>query len=196
MPYLHGSKNKSPRVAAQHAPETTAAFVEWLLHSSDWTVRDERDNTRRPVRVDDICILFRKTVSYDEDLTQRYVRALEARNIEHVLVGSKSFHRREEIGTIRAALRAVEWPDDELSVYAVLRGALFFVSDADLFKLSRTARAVHSVFQAARGSSIPDVRAHCHGARSSEETPPRPQLSFPRPRRYAGFSMPPAPISA
>ncbi len=133
MPYLHGSKNKSPRVAAQHAPETTAAFVEWLLHSSDWTVRDESDNKRRPIRVDDICILFRKTVSYDEDLTQKYVRALEARNIEHVLVGSKSFHRREEIGTIRAALRAVEWPDDELSVYAVLRGALFFISDADLF---------------------------------------------------------------
>jgi ATP-dependent exoDNAse (exonuclease V) beta subunit len=133
MPYLHGSKNMSPRVAAQHAPETTAAFVEWLLRSSDWTVRDERDNTRRSIRVDDICILFRKTVSYDEDLTQRYVRALEARNIDHVLVGSKSFHRREEIGTIRAALRAVEWPDDELSVYAVLRGALFFISDADLF---------------------------------------------------------------
>jgi ATP-dependent helicase/nuclease subunit A len=134
MPFLHGTRNKSPRVAAQHAPETTAAFVEWLLRSSNWTVRDERDNTRRSIRVDDICILFRKTVSYDEDLTQRYVRALEARNIEHVLVGSKSFHRREEIGTIRAALRAVEWPDDELSVYAVLRGALFFISDADLFK--------------------------------------------------------------
>jgi ATP-dependent exoDNAse (exonuclease V) beta subunit len=132
MPYLHGSKNKSPRVAAQHAPETTAAFVEWL-RSSDWTVRDERDNTRRKIRFDDICILFRKTVSYDEDLTQRYVRALEARNIEHVLVGSKSFHRREEIGTIRAALHAIEWPDDELGVYAVLRGALFFISDEDLF---------------------------------------------------------------
>lgn len=134
MPYLHGTRNRSPRVAAQHAPETTAAFVEWLLRSSGWTVREERDNTRRSIRVDDICILFRKTVNYDEDLTQRYVRALEARNIEHVLVGSKSFHRREEIGTVRAALRAIEWPDDELSVYAVLRGALFFIPDADLFK--------------------------------------------------------------
>jgi ATP-dependent helicase/nuclease subunit A len=134
MPYLHGTKNKSPKIAAKHAPETTAAFVEWLLHNSNWTVRDERDNTRRGIRVDDICILFRKTVNYDEDLTQRYVRALEARNIEHVLVGSKSFHRREEIGTIRAALRVIEWPDDELSVYAVLRGALFFIPDGDLFK--------------------------------------------------------------
>ena len=51
-----------------------------------------------------------------------------------MLVGSKSFHRREEIGTIRAALRPIEWPDDELNVYAVLRGAIFFVADSTLFK--------------------------------------------------------------
>ena len=134
MPYLHGRRNKSPKVAAQHAPDTTAAFVDWLLHTSKWTVRADRDNTRRAIRAEDVCILFRKTVSYGNDLTQEYVRALEARGIEHVLVGSKSFHRREEIGTIRAALRAIEWPDDELSVYAVLRGALFFIRDSDLFK--------------------------------------------------------------
>jgi ATP-dependent helicase/nuclease subunit A len=134
IPYLHGTRNKSPRVAAQHAPDTTAAFVDWLLHNSKWTVRPDHDNTRRPIQAEDVCILFRKTVSYGDDLTQEYVRALEARGIEHVLVGSKSFHRREEIGTMRAALRAIEWPDDELSVYAVLRGALFFIPDRDLFK--------------------------------------------------------------
>jgi ATP-dependent helicase/nuclease subunit A len=134
IPYLHGKRNKSPKVAAQHAPDTTAAFVDWLLHTSKWTVRADRDSTRRSIRAEDVCILFRKTVSYGDDLTQEYVRALEARGIAHVLVGSKSFHRREEIGTIRAALRAIEWPDDELSVYAVLRGALFFIPDSDLFK--------------------------------------------------------------
>lgn len=134
IPYLHGTRNKSPKVAAKHAPDTTAAFVDWLLHTSKWTVRADRDNTRRPIRAEDICILFRQTISYNEDLTQAYVRALEARGIDHVLVGSKSFHRREEIGTIRVALRAIEWPDDELSVYAVLRGALFFIPDSDLFK--------------------------------------------------------------
>ena len=134
IPYLHGTRNKSPKMAAKHAPDTTAAFVDWLLHTSKWTVRADHDTTRRPIRAEDVCILFRKTVSYGEDLTQEYVRALEARGIEHVLVGSKSFHRREEIGTIRAALRAIEWPDDELSVYAVLRGALFFIPDSDLFK--------------------------------------------------------------
>jgi ATP-dependent exoDNAse (exonuclease V) beta subunit len=58
----------------------------------------------------------------------------------HVLVGSKSFHGREEILVIRAALRAVEWPDDSLSVYATLRGPLFAISDESLL-LFRSATA-------------------------------------------------------
>ena len=40
----------------------------------------------------------------------------------HLLAGSKSFHRREEVETLRAALTAIEWPDDELSVFATLKG--------------------------------------------------------------------------
>ncbi len=132
IPRIHGTRNQSGKVAAKHAPDTTAAFVEWLLQSN-WTVRRDRDGTRGPIRPEDICILFRKTVSHGDDLTQEYVRALESRGIDHVLVGSKSFHKREEIGTLRAALRAIEWPDDQLSVYAVLRGALFFIPDSDLF---------------------------------------------------------------
>ena len=49
-------------------------------------------------------------------------------------MGSKSFHRREEVGTLRAALRAIEWPDDELSVFAVLRGSLYAVLDDTLLR--------------------------------------------------------------
>jgi hypothetical protein len=33
---------------------------------------------------------------------------------------------------LRAALRAIEWPDDSLSVYAALRGPLFAISDETL----------------------------------------------------------------
>jgi len=46
-----------------------------------------------------------------------------------VLVGGRAFHEREEIEAIRAALAAIEWPDDELSVFATLRGSLFAVDD-------------------------------------------------------------------
>ena len=40
-----------------------------------------------------------------------------------------SFHHREEVQTVRAALAAVEWPDDELSVFASLKGSLFSIPD-------------------------------------------------------------------
>jgi hypothetical protein len=40
-------------------------------------------------------------------------------------VGGRSFHDREEIVALRNALTAIEWPDDELRVYATLRGPLF-----------------------------------------------------------------------
>ena len=87
-----------------------------------------------PVKPEHVCILFRRFTNFGVDLTQEYVRCLEARGIAHLLVGSKSFHRREEVGTLRTALRAIEWPDDELSVFAVLRGSLCAVLDDTLLK--------------------------------------------------------------
>ncbi len=62
-------------------------------------------------------------------MTRRYVDAIEARGIPHLLVGGKAFHGREEVETIRAALAAIEWPDDELSVFAALKGSLFAIDD-------------------------------------------------------------------
>ncbi|MEJ7607122.1 MAG: 3'-5' exonuclease [Bryobacteraceae bacterium] len=60
-----------------------------------------------------------------------------------MLVGSKSFHRREEVGTIRAGLRAIEWPDDELSVFAVLHGSLFAIPDNALLKYKDQFKSFH-----------------------------------------------------
>ena len=52
--------------------------------------------------------------------------------IPHVLVGGRSFHDREEIIAIRNALTAIEWPDDELKVFATLRGPFFAIGDEAL----------------------------------------------------------------
>ncbi len=76
-----------------------------------------------------MAILFRRFVSFGDDVTRRYVDAIEARGIPHLLVGGKSFHGREEVETIRAALAAIEWPDDQLSVFATLKGSLFAIDD-------------------------------------------------------------------
>ena len=54
--------------------------------------------------------------------------------VRHLLVGGRAFHDREEIETLRAALAAIEWPDDELSVFATLRGALFAIGDEELLE--------------------------------------------------------------
>jgi ATP-dependent exoDNAse (exonuclease V) beta subunit len=81
-----------------------------------------------------ICLLFRRFVSWRNDVTRPYVEALEARGIPHVLVGGKAFHEREEVEAIRAALAAIEWPDDELSVFATLRGPFFAVGDEALLE--------------------------------------------------------------
>ena len=42
--------------------------------------------------------------------------------VAHLLAGSKSFHRREEVETLRAALTAIEWPDDELQRFRDAQG--------------------------------------------------------------------------
>ena len=55
-------------------------------------------------------------MSWGQDVTRDYVRALEARDIPHLLWGARSFHEREEVETVRAALNAIEWPDDELFI--------------------------------------------------------------------------------
>jgi ATP-dependent helicase/nuclease subunit A len=81
-----------------------------------------------------ICLLFRRFISYQEDMTRPYVESLEARGIGHLLVGGRSFHNRAEIETLRAALAAIEWPEDELSVFATLRGSLFAIGDEELLE--------------------------------------------------------------
>jgi ATP-dependent helicase/nuclease subunit A len=87
-----------------------------------------------PIQARHICLLFRRFVSFQEDMTRPYVEALEARGISQLLVGGRSFHNRAEIETLRAALAAIEWPEDELAVFAALRGSLFAVGDEELLE--------------------------------------------------------------
>lgn len=115
-------------------PEAVGGYIEWLLHESNWKVRDLKTNEWASIREEHICILFRRFTNAGRDITRDYTRELEARHITHVLVGAKSFHSREEIVTLRAALTAIEWPDDELSAFACLKGSLFALTDALLLK--------------------------------------------------------------
>ncbi|MBI2897863.1 MAG: UvrD-helicase domain-containing protein [Deltaproteobacteria bacterium] len=116
--------------------DAVAAFVDWLINQSGWTIEErERPGAPVPIGARHVCLLFRRLQSFGEDITGATVRALEARRIGHVLVGGRSFHQREEVQALSNALAAVERPDDELSVYATLRGPLFALGDDALLAL-------------------------------------------------------------
>ena len=116
---------------AESYPPAVGAFVHWLIHESGWTV--EEHGAPVPIRPRHIAILFwRFSGSFGGEVTRDYIRALEARRISHVLVGGRSFHECEEVIALRNVLAAIEWPDDELSVFATLRGPFFALSDEAL----------------------------------------------------------------
>jgi len=118
-------------------PHAVGAYIAWLVDQSGWTVCERQPDgveQRVPMQPRHIAVLFRRFVSFGQDVTRDYIDAIEARGIPHLLVGGKAFHEREEVETIRAALAAIEWPDDELSVFAALKGSLFAIDDEHLLE--------------------------------------------------------------
>jgi ATP-dependent exoDNAse (exonuclease V) beta subunit len=137
VPAPYGRTGRVTKGAIQESlPDATAAYVDWLLNESGWTVTErDRADEAVPLAPRHICLLFRRFDSWwAGDVTRGYVDALEARNIRHLLVGGRSFHEREEVETLRTALTAIERPDDELSVFATLKGPLFAVGDEELLE--------------------------------------------------------------
>jgi ATP-dependent exoDNAse (exonuclease V) beta subunit len=142
-PYPYGSRKLSNDAIEKCLPDTVGAFVDWLIRSSGWKVRDPLAAEPVAIASRHIAILFRRFMTFRpgsgsfEDVTRGYVNALEVRNIPHVLWGARSFHQREEVESVRAALNAIEWPDDDLSSYATLRGSLFAISDSLLLRFRK-----------------------------------------------------------
>ncbi|MGO9604073.1 MAG: UvrD-helicase domain-containing protein [Candidatus Binataceae bacterium] len=125
-------------------PGAIAAYARWLVNESGWTVTErEAPEQRVPIRPRHICILFRRLNSYGRDVTRSYLHALEARHLPHVLVRGGSFNAREEVEAIRNLLAAVERPDDDLVVFATLRGPIFALSDDVLLEFHETTRSLN-----------------------------------------------------
>jgi ATP-dependent helicase/nuclease subunit A len=125
-------------------PDAVGAFVDWLVTQSGWQVSErERPEAMVPVEARHVCLLFKRFQSMGDDVTRPYVRALEARRLPHVLVGGRSYHEREEVLALRNALTAIEWPDDELRVYATLHGPMFALGDDVLLAFRVAAGGLH-----------------------------------------------------
>lgn len=113
-------------------PDAVAAFTAWLVKESGWGFMEGGQFVK--FRARDVAILLRRRTQGGKDLTRDYARALEARELPHLLGASRSFHKREEVETMRAALTAIEWPNDELSVFTALKGSLFAITDELLLR--------------------------------------------------------------
>lgn len=135
-------------------PQAVGAFLSWLLSESGFRVKEGRESV--PVAARHVCLLFRRFQAYGEDLTHPYVRGLEERGIAHVLLGGRSFHDREEVVALSSALEAIEWPDDELSVYATLHGPFFGITDEELLRF----RTEHGRLNALRRFEEDVAREH------------------------------------
>lgn len=143
VPAPYGKWNVSNLAIEESYPDAVAAFVDHLVTKSGWTVTERGGEVRVPIAPRHICLMFRRFQSYGRDLTRAYVRALEARATPHVLMGGRSFHEREEILAARNALAAIEWPGDEMSVYATLKGPFFAFHDEDIIAFKQAHGRLH-----------------------------------------------------
>jgi ATP-dependent exoDNAse (exonuclease V) beta subunit len=156
VPRPYGVRRVAASAIERSLPDAVGAFVSWLVTESGWYVTDRLSSSegergtvpvqkfgRVRVAARHVCLLFRRFDSFGTDMTRGYVDALEARDLPHLLVGGRTFHDREEVTTMRAALAAVEYPDDELSVFATLRGSLFAIEDAVLLEYHQRVGRLH-----------------------------------------------------
>jgi hypothetical protein len=61
--------------------------------------------------------------SYTHRAAQRCSTFVRIKRGSGYAQGSKSLHEREEVMTLCAALKCIEHPDDDLNLYATLRGS-------------------------------------------------------------------------
>ncbi len=141
-------------------PRAVAGWIDWLIHTSGWLVQDVDSGEPRPVRSSDVCLLFKRFRKWgNSQATDPYVHELELRGVPHVLVGGRTLHDREEVAALRTALTAVEWPDDQLSVYATLRGPLFALTDGALLEWKATLGSMHPLRPLDEGTELSDQTA-------------------------------------
>ncbi len=135
-------------------PDAVGAFVDFVINKSGWTLNErDKPDVEVPIDARHICLLFKRFQNFGEDVTRGYVRALEARRIPHVLVGGRSYHAREEVMAIRNALTAIEWPDDELSIFATLRGPFFAIADDALLAFRASQKSLHTLKRYGEGEA-------------------------------------------
>ncbi|MCI0718053.1 MAG: UvrD-helicase domain-containing protein, partial [Acidobacteria bacterium] len=201
VPEPYGKKELTAYAVDRSLPDAVGAFVGWLIRESGWTVTESGNpNERVPISGRHVCLLFRRFQDFGEDVTRPYVQALEARRILHMVVGGKSFHTREEVEALRTALTAIEYPDDQLSVYATLRGSFFALTDESLFAYRHQFRRLHPM-RLPRETLTPEFEpvvkalallAELHRGRNSRQVADTIAALMEATRAHAAFALRPS----
>lgn len=178
-------------------PDAVGAFVHQLL-GLGWKVQDREGGGLVPLEARHVCLLFKRFQAFGRDVTRDYVRALEARRVPHVLVGGRSYHDREEVLALRAALTAVEWPDDTLNVFAALKGPFFALGDDALLAFHEHVGSLHPLRPIDAAKLTPLTKpvadalallAELHRARNRRPIADTVSLFLERTRAHAGLAV-------
>jgi ATP-dependent helicase/nuclease subunit A len=150
----HGQVNPGPCVEFLWAPrEAKENVTEARIREADWIARriaamvNDREMlvadhsvkpvTLRPVRSGDVVLLFRAMSN-----VELYEAALRHHGLDYYLVGGRAFFAQQEIYDLLNLLRALENPQDAVSLAGTLRSPFCCLSDEALFLLGRHAEGL------------------------------------------------------
>ena len=130
----------SPREDKELANEGRATEADWIARRIAAMIAGENlaatgppdAPVLRPVRPGDIVLLFRAMSN-----VQLYEKSLRDYGLDYYLVGGRAFFAQQEIYDLLNLLRALENPQDAVSLAGTLRSPFCCLSDESLFLLSR-----------------------------------------------------------
>ncbi|MFH1262453.1 MAG: UvrD-helicase domain-containing protein [Pseudomonadota bacterium] len=127
-----GPADSAPAARRAEA-DAIAACLRSLIDDPRPRIFDPRTEVLRPIRPQDVAILFPSTTDID-----LYEEALRRYDLPFSLEGGQLFYQRTEIHSALSVLDAIAHPTDPIAVVAALRSVLFALSDQDLSLLART----------------------------------------------------------
>src|SRR5579885_3568524 len=130
----------APRGDGESVAESRAREADWIARRIAAMIgreklvaeRDEDGERLRPVRAGDVVLLFRAMSN-----VHLYEAALRRHGLDYYLVGGRAFFAQQEIYDLLNLLRALENPQDAVSLAGTLRAPFCCLSDEALFVLGR-----------------------------------------------------------
>jgi ATP-dependent helicase/nuclease subunit A len=134
--FLWSPREDSANVSVARCAEADriASRIATMISRKEALVRgDPRERqTLRPVNQGDVVLLFRAMTN-----VELYEAALRRYSLDYYLVGGRAFFAQQEIYDLLNLLRALENPQDAVSLAGTLRSPFCCLSDESLFVLAR-----------------------------------------------------------